>query len=66
MEQGQKSSDDLRVWTCLSRSGSQGEALEVKLSVMNSQQSRDLEACPRKCKAANVELSRILYGKDNV
>ena len=60
MEQGEDSCDDLRLGASLSNGEIRVEALEDKLSAMDSQQSRDMEVSPRKCRAANAELSRIL------
>ena len=44
----------------------QVEVLEDQLFTLDSQQSRDMEARPSKCRAANFEVSRILYDMDRI
>ena len=66
MEQGEDSGDDLRLGASLSKDEIRVEALEDKLSAMDSQQSRDMEVSPRKCRAANAELSTILFNMNKL
>ena len=66
MEQGEKSGDDLSVWASLTRNKPQVYALEVKLSAMKSEQSRDIDARPQKFGAASAELSKIFCDTDKI
>ena len=63
-EQSSEPSDDPRVCAVLCNSKMQVDALKVKLSKMSkmsSQQSRDMEVPPKRCRAANAELLSVLY-----
>ena len=60
-EQSSEPSDDPRVCAVLCNSKMQVDALKVKLSKLSSQQSRDMEVPPKRCRAANAELLSVLY-----